>query len=199
MGMAISPPHKDEMRVLSSRCSVVSNSLESHGLQHTRLPCPTLSARVCSDSGPPLWNPMDCKHTRLPCPTLSARVCSDSGPPSRWCHPTVLSSVAPFSSCPQSFPTSGSFPMSRLFASGGQSSGDSASASVPPMNIQGWFPLGLTSLISLLSKGLLRVFYNLKAPILRCSSLLYGSSLTSVHAYMRWDGTCEILKAVSGT
>ena len=171
MGMAISPPHKDEMRVLSSRCSVVSNSLESHGLQHTRLPCPTLSARVCSDSGPP----------------------------SRWCHPTVLSSVAPFSSCPQSFPTSGSFPMSRLFASGGQSSGDSASASVPPMNIQGWFPLGLTSLISLLSKGLLRVFYNLKAPILRCSSLLYGSSLTSVHAYMRWDGTCEILKAVSGT
>ena len=112
---------------------------------------------------------------------------------------TISSSVIPFSSCLQSFPASGSFPMSQFVASGGQSIGFSASVSVLPMNIQGWFPLGLTSLISLLSKGLLRVFYNLKAPILRCSSLLYGSSLTSVHAYMRWDGTCEILKAVSGT
>ena len=77
---------------------------------------------------------------------------------SRWCHPTISSSVIPFSSCPQSFPASGSFPVSQLFASGGQSIAVSASTSVLPMNIQGWFPLGLTGLISLQSKGLLRVF-----------------------------------------
>ena len=85
-------------------------------------------------------------------------VCSNSCPLSLWYHPTISSSVVPFSSCPQSFPASGSFPMSRLFTSGGQSIGVSASASGLPMNIQGWFPLGLASLISLLSKGLSRVF-----------------------------------------
>ena len=110
------------------------------------------SRPVMSDS---LW-PHRLKHARLPCPSLSPRVCSNSYPLSQWCHQAISSSVTPFSSCLQSFPASGSFPMSRIFASGGQIIG--ASASVLPVNIQGWFPLGLTSLISLLSKGLSRVF-----------------------------------------
>ena len=89
---------------------------------------------------------------------LSLRVSSDSYPCSRWWYPTISSSAVPFSSCLQSFPASGSFPMSWLFASGGQSIGAAASASVLPRNIQGWFPLGLTGWISLQSKGLSRVF-----------------------------------------
>ena len=93
-----------------------------------------------------------------PLSPLSPRVCSDSCPLSRWCHPTISGSAASFSSCPQTFPASGSFPMSRLFTSGGQSIGVSTSASVLPMNIQGWFPLGFTGLISLQPKGLSRVF-----------------------------------------
>ena len=110
--------------------SVVSNSLRPHGLQHARPPCPSPTPGVHSNS----------------CPL------------SRWCHPTISSSVIPFSSCPQSFPASKSFQMSPLFASGGQSI--EALASVLPMNIQDWFPLGLTGLISLLSKGPSRVFSN---------------------------------------
>ena len=90
--------------------------------------------------------------TRLPCPSVSPWVCSNSCP---WCHLTISSSVIPFSSCPQSFPASGSFLGSQLFASSDQSSG--ATASVLPMDIQGWFPLGLTGLISLQSKGFSRV------------------------------------------
>ena len=112
--------------------SVVSDSLQAHGMQHTRLPCPS--------------------------PTPGS--CSNSCLPSQWCHPTISSSVIPFSSCLQSFPASGSFPMSQFFASGGQSIGASASASVLPMNIQDWFPLGWTGWISLQSKGLSRVFSN---------------------------------------
>ena len=100
------------------------------------------------------------QHTRLPCPSPIPGACSNSCPSSWWCHPTISSSVIPFSSCLQSFLTSGSFPMSQLFTSGGQSIGASASGSVLPMNIQDWFPLGLTSLISLQSKGLSRVFSN---------------------------------------
>ena len=94
------------------------------------------------------------QHDRLPCPSLSPKVCSDSCPLSQWCHPTVSSFVIPFSFCPQSFPASGSFPMSWLFASGGQSIW--VSASVLPVNIQDWFPLGWTGWISLQSKGLSR-------------------------------------------
>ena len=112
--------------------SVVSNSLWPHGLQHTWPPCPSPTTRVYSNS----------------CPL------------SRWCHPTLSSSVVPFSSCPQSFPASGSFQMSQLFTSGGQRTGVSASASVLPMNIQDWFPLGWTGWISLQPKGLSRVFSN---------------------------------------
>ena len=108
--------------------SVVSNSLWPHGLQHTRLPCPS--------------------------PTL--RACSNSCPSSQWCHPTISSSVVPFSSCTQSFPASESFPVSQFFASGRVS----ASTSVLPMNIQDWLPLGLTGWVSLQSKGLSRVFSN---------------------------------------
>ena len=109
--------------------SVVSNSLQPHGLQRARLPCPS--------------------------PTPGA--CSNSCPSSQWCHPTISSSVVPLSSCLQFFPASGSFPRNRFFASGGQSIRASASASFLPMNIQDWFPLGLTGLISFLSKWLLIV------------------------------------------
>ena len=104
-----------------------------------------------------LW-PCGVQHTSLPCPSLFPRVCSNSRPLSWWSPPTISSSVTPFSSCPPSFPASGSLPMSHFFASGGQSIGTSVSASVLPMYIQGWFPLELTALISLLSKELLRVF-----------------------------------------
>ena len=110
--------------------SVVSDSLWPHGLQHTRLPCPSTSPEVCSNSYLFSW----------------------------WCHPTISSSVTHFPSCLQSFSASGSFPVNWLFTSGGQSIGASASASVLPMNIQSLFPLGLTGLISLLSKRLSRVF-----------------------------------------
>ena len=114
------------------------------------------SRRVMSDS---LW-PHELQHIRLLCLSLSPIVCSNSCPVSWWYLPTISSSVTPFSSCPQSFLASGYFPMSQLFALNGQSIGASASASVLPMTIQGWFPLGLTGLISLQSKGLSRVFSN---------------------------------------
>ena len=96
----------------------------------------------------------------LPCPSLTPRVCWNSCPLNWWCHPIISSSVVPFSSCLQSFSASQSFPMSWLFTSGGQSVGASALASILPVNIQGWFPLELTDLISLQCKGLLRVFSN---------------------------------------
>ena len=105
-----------------------------------------------------LCDPHEQQHARLPCPSLSSGVCSNSYPLNQWSHPAISSSVTPFSSCPQFFPALGSFPMSWFFASGGQSIGASASASVLPMYIQDWFPLGLTGLISLQSKGLSRVF-----------------------------------------
>ena len=102
--------------------------------------------------------PQGIQPAGLPCPSPSSRVCSNSCSLSQWCHQTISSSVAHFSFCLQSFPASGSFLMSELFASGGQSIGASASASVLPMNIQDWFPLELTGWISLLFKGLSRVF-----------------------------------------
>ena len=100
------------------------------------------------------------QHARLLCPSPTPRAYSNSCPWSRWCHPTISCSVVPFSSHLQSFPASGSFQMSQFFASSGQSIGISSSASVLPMNIQDWFPLGLTGLISLQSRGLWRVFSN---------------------------------------
>ena len=113
-------------------CSVMSDSLQPHGLQHVRPPCPSTTPGVYSNS----------------CPL------------NRWCHPVISSSAVPFSSCLQSFPASQSFPMSQFFASGGQSIGVSASASVLPMNIHDWFPLGWTGWVSLQFKGLSRVFSN---------------------------------------
>ena len=114
------------------------------------------SHSVVSDS---LWL-RGVQHTRPPCPSLTPGVHSNSCPLSQWCHPAIPSSVIPFSSCPQSLPASGSFPMSQLFAWGGHNIGVSASASVPPMNTQDWSPLGWTGWISLQSKGLSRVFSN---------------------------------------
>ena len=113
-------------------CSVMSNSLRPHGPQHVRPPCPSPTPGV---------------HLN-PCPL------------SRWCHPTISSTVVPFSSCPQPFPASGAFQVSQLFASGGQIIGVSASTPVLPMNTQDWSPLGWTLWISLQSKGLSRVFSN---------------------------------------
>ena len=108
----------------------------------------------------PTLRPHGPQHARLPCPSPTPAACSNSCPSSRWCHPTISSFVIPFSSYLQSVPASGSFPMSQLFASGGQSIGASASASVLPMNIQDWFPLEWTGWISLQPKGLSRVFSN---------------------------------------
>ena len=114
------------------------------------------SLSVISDS---LWL-HEPQHARPPCQSPTPRVHPNPCPSSWWCHPTISSSVIPFSSCPQSFPASGSFPMSQVFASGGQSIGVSASTSALPMNIQDRFPLGWTGWISLQSKGLSRVFSN---------------------------------------
>ena len=113
-------------------CSVVSNSLRPHELQHARPPCPSPTTGVHSNSCPSSW----------------------------WCHPAISSSVVPFSSCPQSLPASESFPMSQLFAWGGQSPGVSALGSFLPKNTQGWSPLEWTGWISLQSKGLSRIFSN---------------------------------------
>ena len=125
-----------------------------------------------------LW-PHGLQHSKILYPSLSPRVCSNSCPLSRWCYLTISFSATPFSFCLQSFPASGYFPMCWLFTSGGQSIGASASAWVLPMNIQDWFPLGLTSLISLHSKGLSRVFFNTTTQSINSSavSLLYGPTL----------------------
>ena len=168
------------MKWLQFSRSVMSDSLRPHRLQHATLPCLSLSPRVCSSS------------------CLS----------SQWFHPTILSSVTPFSSCPQSFPqiTSGSFPVSQFFASGGQSIGASASASVLPMNIQDWFPLWLAGLISLQSKGLSRVFSSttvqkhqfcgtlIWVKWLRCDLsdvILIGSRVSNYHRLPLWKNQCR--------
>ena len=114
------------------------------------------SRSVMSDS----LRPHESQHARPPCPSPIPGVYSNSCPSSRWCHPAISSSVIPCSSCPQSLPASGSFPMSQLFAWGGQSTGVSASASVLPMNTQDWSTSGWTGWISFWSKGLSRVFSN---------------------------------------
>ena len=137
----------------------MSNSLRPHGLQHARLPCSSPSPRICSNS----------------CPLC------------QWCHPTISFSVIPFSSCPQSFPASGSFQMSQLFPLDGQNIGVSASTSVFPMNTQDWSPLGWTGWISLQSKGLSRdspipQFKSISSSAL---SLLYSPTLTFIHDYWK--------------
>ena len=134
-----------------------------------------------------LW-PHGLQHARLPCPSPTPGVYSKSCPLSRWCHPTISSSVVPFSSHLQSFPASGSFPKSQFFTSGGQNIGVSASKSVLQMNIQDWFPLGWTGWISLQSKGLSRVFSNttqFKCINSLAFSFLNSSTLTSKHDYWK--------------
>ena len=123
------------------------------------------------------------RHARPPCPSPTPRVHPNPCPFRWWCHPTILSSVVPFSSCPQSFPASRSFQMSQLFASGGQSTGVSASTSVLPMNTQDWSPLGWTGWTSLQSKGLSRVFLNTTVKNINSLALsfLYSTTLTSIH------------------
>ena len=118
--------------------------------------CSCLVTKLC----PNLLRPHGLHHSRLPCLSLSPRAFSNSCPLSQWCHPTISSSVTSFSFCPHFSPTSGSFLISCFFTSGNQSVGASTTASILPMNLQGWFPLGLTGLISLQSKELSRVFSN---------------------------------------
>ena len=139
--------------------SVVSDSLQSHELQHSRPPCPSPTPGVHSNSCPSSW----------------------------WCYPAISSSVIPFSSCPQSFPTSGSFQMSQLFASGCQNTGVSASTSVLSMNTQDWPPLGWTGWISLQSKGLSRVFSNTTVQKHQFFgvSFLHSPTLTSIHDHWK--------------
>ena len=137
---------------------VISDSLPLHELQQTRASCPSPTPRV---------------HPN-PCPS------------SQWCHPTISSSVVPFSSCPQSFPASGYFQMSQRSASGGQSIGVSASAPVLPMNTQDWSPLGWTGWISLQSKGLSRVFSNTTVQNIKSSvQPSFSPTLTSIHDYWK--------------
>ena len=153
----------------------MSDSLQTYGLQHARLPCPSLTPGACSNS------------------CLS----------SQWCHPTILSSAIPFSSCLQSFPSWGSFLRSQFFLSGGQSIGASDSAWVLPMNIQDWFPLGLTDWISLQSKGLSRVFSNatVQTHQLSCffddladvGNLISGSSAFSKSSLNIWKFSVHVL------
>ena len=123
---------------------------------HIQFSSVQFSLSVVSDS----LQPHELQHTRPPCPSPTPGVYPNSCPSSRWCHLAISSSVVPFSSCPQSLPASGSFPVSQLFAWGGHSIGVSASASILPMNPQDWSPLGWTGWISLQSKGLSRVFSN---------------------------------------
>ena len=139
------------------------------------------SCSVVSDS----LQPHESQHARPPCPSPTPRVYSNSCPSSGWCHPAISSSVIPFSSCPQSLPASGCFPMSQLFGWGGQSIGVSALASVLPMNTQDWSPLGWTGWISLQSKGLSESspttqFKNINFSAL---SFLHSPTLTSIHDY----------------
>ena len=138
------------------RCVLERWVWEHHCQGRTSVYLSSYSSSVMSDS---FW-PHGLQHARLPCLSPSPGAYSNLCPSSWWCHPTISSSVVPFSSCLQSFPASGSFPMSQLITSSGQSMGVSASASVLPMIIQDWFPLGLTGWISLQSKALSRVFSN---------------------------------------
>ena len=159
------PPNKVTTKIkainssIQFSCSAMFNSLQPHGLQHAKLPCPS--------------------------PTPGA--CSNSRPLSRWCHPTISSSVVPFSSCPQSFPASGFCQMSQLFAWGGQSTGVSVSTSILPMNISDWFPLGWTGWVSLQSKGLSGVFCNTTVQKHQFFGAQPSSSptLTSIHDHWK--------------
>ena len=150
-------------------CSVMSNSLRPHGLKHIRLPCPSPSPGACSKSCPLSW----------------------------WCYPTISSSMGPFSSCLQSCPAPGCFPVSQFFASGDRSIGVSASKSVLPMNIQDWFPLGRNGWISLQSEGISSVFSNTTVQKYQFfgSQFLYSSTLTSI-SLTRWTFIGKVMSLI---
>ena len=192
-------PQRVEASLLLFSHWVFSDSLRPHGLQHSRLSCPSPFPKFCSGSCPLSWllwcsvtkscpNSLqfhELQHTRLPCPSLSPWVCSISYPLNQWCHPITLPSIAPFSSSSQSSPGLGSFLISRFFTSGGQRA--EASASVPQMNIQDWFPLGLTvwspccPVDSQKSSPALQ-FVNINSSAL---ILHYGPTLTSIRDYWK--------------
>ena len=134
----------------TNECFLLLNSQACNQFSSVQFSCSVVSDSASHES----------QHARTPCPSPTPRVYSNSCPSSQWCHPAISSSVIPFSSCPQFLPASGSFPMSQLFAWGGQSIGVSASASVLPMNTQDWSSLGWNGWISLLSRGFSRVFSN---------------------------------------
>ena len=149
----------------------------THSISHK------FSRSVVSDS----LQPHESQHARPPCPSPTPRVHSNSYASSQWCHPAISSFVVPFSSCPQSLPASESFPMSQLFAWGGQNFGISALTSFLPMNTQDWSPSEWTGWISLQSKGLSRVFSNTTVQKHHSSALsfLHSPTLTSIHDYWK--------------
>ena len=155
-------------------------------LRSSDIPAVTLSVQFSSSVVSNSLRPHEPQHTRHPCPSQTPRVYPNSCLSSRWCHPAISSSVIPFSSCSQSLPVSGCFPMSQLFAWGGQSIGVSAPASVLPVNIQDW-SLGWTGWFSLHSKGLSRVFSNttVQKPNSSVLSFLYTSTITSIHDHWK--------------
>ena len=160
------------------------SSLKSLGQELSIASSVQVSRSVVSD----FLQPHELQHARLPCPSPTSEAYSNSCPSSRWCYQTISSSVVPFSSCLQSFPASASFPVSQFFASGGRRIGASASASVLPMDIQDWFPLGWTGWISLQSKGLsiesspTPQFKSISSSGL---SLLYSPTRTFIHDYWK--------------
>ena len=168
------------LRLWSGRSMWAEEAVQFSSVQFSSV---QFSHSVVSDS----LRPHESQHARPTCPSPSPGVDSDSHPLSPWCHPAISSSVVPFFSCPQSLPASESFPVSQLFAWGGQSTGVSASASVLPMNTQDWSPLGWTGWISLQSKGLSRVFSNttIQKHQFFGAQLLHSPTLTSIHDYRK--------------
>ena len=183
MGSFTEPP-RHNLQCTRAGTGCISTSLS------LKLPSPDQFSSVAQPC--PTLQPYGLQHAWPPCPSPTPGAYSNSRPSSQWCHPTISASVIPSSSCLQPFPASVSFPMSLFFASGGQSIGLSALASVLPMNIQDWFPSEWTGWISLQSKGLSRVFSNtIKAKSIFKSinslvlSFLYSPTLTSIHDYWK--------------
>ena len=176
--------------------SIIDNSFNNfmcHPCKHSLMDVHTVSVQFsCSVVSDSLW-PHEPQHTRPPCPSPTPRVHPNPCPLSLWCHPTVSSSVVPFFSCLQSFPASGSFQMTQLFASGGQSIGVSASKSILPKNTQDWSPLGLTDWISLQSKGLksLLQHHSSKASVLLRSAFFI---IQLSHRYMTTRKTIALTR-----
>ena len=175
------PPHREQFtsQVLITRSDTQKLELANLVLHLQLFSSVQFSRSVASDS----LRPHGLQHTRIPCPSPTPEACSNSCPSSGWYHPTMSSSVVPFSSCLHSFPLSGSFPVTQLFTSGGQSMGASASASV--LNIQDWFPLGWTGWISLQSNRLSRVFPNTTVQKHQFFSSVYTPTLLSIHDYWK--------------